>query len=59
MDEAGNKVGNEVSEFLENNPDITHLDTVLIDLCGQAYGKRLPRSHIAKLYENGTPVLRT
>ena len=47
---------NEVAEFLENNPDITHLDTVLIDLCGQAYGKRLPRSHIAKLYENGTPV---
>lgn len=55
-DEGGNKVGYEVAEFLENNPDITHLDTVLIDLCGQAYGKRLPRSHIAKLYENGTPV---
>ncbi len=40
--EAGNKVGNvvgnEVAEFLENNPDITHLDTVLIDLCGQAFG---------------------
>ena len=60
MDEAGNLVdngvGNEVAEFLENNPDITHLDTVLIDLCGQAFGKRLPHSHIAKLYENGTPI---
>jgi glutamine synthetase len=53
---AGKETGNEVAAFLENNPDITHLDTVLIDLCGQAYGKRLPRSHIAKLYENGTPV---
>ncbi len=46
----------EAGVFLENNPDITHLDTVLIDLCGQAYGKRLPRAHIAKLYETGTPV---
>ncbi len=47
---------NEAKEFLDNNPDITHLDTVLIDLCGQAYGKRLPRAHIEKLYQNGTPV---
>ncbi len=46
----------EVAEFLDNNRDITHLDTVLIDLCGQAYGKRLPRAHIEKLYQNGTPV---
>lgn len=50
------KAGKEVAEFLAENPDITHLDTVLIDLCGQAYGKRLPRGHIAKLYDNGTPV---
>lgn len=48
-------VENEVQEFPDANPDITHLDTVLIDLCGQEYGKRLPRAHIAKLYENGTP----
>lgn len=41
------KADNEVAEFLAGNPDITHLDTVLIDLCGQPYGKRLPRSHIA------------
>ncbi len=50
------KADNEVAEFLAGNPDITHLDTVLIDLCGQPYGKRLPRSHIAKLYQSGTPV---
>ncbi len=60
MDDTRNRPGTEVSKevaaFLEHNPDITHLDTVLVDLCGQAYGKRLPRSHIAKLYENGTPV---
>lgn len=53
---ATNQTENEVRAFLEHNPDITHLDTVLIDLCGQAYGKRLPRSHMDKLYENGTPV---
>ena len=47
---------NEAQAFLEDNPDITHLDTVLIDLCGQAYGKRLPRAYIEKLYEHGTPV---
>jgi len=47
---------NEAKEFLNNNLDITHLDTVLIDLCGQAYGKRLPRAHIEKLYEHGTPI---
>jgi glutamine synthetase len=46
----------EVSTFLNDNPDITHLDAVLIDLCGNPYGKRLPRPHIEKLYETGTPV---
>ena len=50
------KTDDEVAAFLADNPDITHLDTVLIDLCGQPYGKRLPRDHIAKLYETGTPV---
>ncbi len=50
------KTGDEVAQFMADNPDITHLDTVLIDLCGQPYGKRLPRSQIAKFYETGTPV---
>ncbi|MGB7204518.1 MAG: hypothetical protein WBD37_03485, partial [Anderseniella sp.] len=46
----------EVLEFLKNNPDITHLDAVLIDLCGNPYGKRLPRTYMEKLYDNGTPI---
>ena len=46
----------EVKRFLDTHPDITHLDAVLIDLCGNAYGKRLPRAHIEKFYDSGTPV---
>lgn len=50
------KAISEVAGFLEAHPEITHLDAVLIDLCGQSYGKRLPRAHIEKLYQAGTPV---
>ncbi len=46
----------EAAAFLKAHPDITHLDAVLIDLCGNAYGKRLPRAHIEKFYDSGTPV---
>ncbi len=46
----------EVASFLDANPDITHLDALLIDLCATPYGKRLPRTHVEKLYDFGTPV---
>lgn len=46
----------EMSQFLSANPDITHVDAMLFDLNGKAYGKRLPASHARKLAENGTPV---
>lgn len=46
----------EFARFLDENPDVTHVDAVLFDLCGNAYGKRMPRAHVAKLYADGTPV---
>jgi len=46
----------EWNEFLRREPDTTHVDAVLFDLCGRAYGKRLPRSHAAKLFTDGTPL---
>ena len=46
----------ETAKFLTDHPGVTHLDAVLIDLCGQPYGKRLPRAHIEKFYHAGTPV---
>jgi glutamine synthetase len=47
---------NELNAFLAANPETTHLDTVLIDLAGNAYGKRLPSSHMANFFEAGSPV---
>jgi glutamine synthetase len=46
----------EAQRFLEENPGITHLDAMLVDLNGRTYGKRMPRAHITRLYETGTPV---
>ena len=46
----------EATAFLQAHPDITHLDAVLVDLCGNPYGKRLPRAHIEKFFQAGTPV---
>lgn len=46
----------EWAEFIRDNPEITHVDALLFDLCGRAYGKRLPRAHAVKLFSDGTPV---
>ncbi len=47
----------ELDRFLREHPQTTHLDVMLFDdLCGNAYGKRLPRSHMAGFFEKGTPV---
>ncbi len=46
----------EMAHFLNDNPDITHVDAMLFDLNGKAYGKRLPRAHAARLDEAGTPI---
>jgi glutamine synthetase len=46
----------ELSRFLAEHPDTTHLDAVLFDLCGNAYGKRMPRAHMAKFFDAGSPI---
>ncbi len=46
----------ELTQFLAAHPETTHLDAVLFDLCGNAYGKRMPRAHMAKFFDAGSPI---
>lgn len=46
----------ELSDFLEAHPTVEFLDAVVIDLCGNAIGKRLPVGHAKKMVSGGTPV---
>ncbi len=47
---------NEYRTFLEAHPDTSHLDVLIVDLCGNAIGKRLPASEIPSVFDKGTPV---
>ncbi|MCR9148574.1 MAG: glutamine synthetase family protein [Rhodobacteraceae bacterium] len=42
--------------FLDRHPGIRYLDTVVIDLCGNPIGKRLPVAMVPAILERGTPV---
>ena len=46
----------ELAQFLKTHPDVAYLDAVVIDLCGNAIGKRLPVAQAAKMIAGGTPV---
>ncbi len=46
----------ELSRYLQAHPDTSHLDMLIIDLCGNAIGKRLPASAMPAVFEKGTPV---
>lgn len=46
----------ELRAFLEAHPQTTHCDAVLFDLCGNAYGKRLPRGHLESFFTSGSPI---
>ncbi len=50
------KHDNELDAFLEQYPQTSHLDVLIIDLCGNAIGKRLPASAMPALFGKGTPV---
>ncbi len=50
------KPANEVKRLLQAHPDISHLDVLIIDLCGNAIGKRLPASAMESVFKQGTPV---
>jgi len=43
----------ELTCFREANPDIEHLDAFMIDVNGNALGKRLPWGHAEKVFESG------
>ena len=45
-----------LKEFLRDYPDTSHLDVLIIDLCGNAIGKRLPASAMAQVFDKGTPI---
>lgn len=46
----------ELNAFLKAQPDVRFFDAVVIDLCGNAIGKRLPVDQMAKMVTAGTPV---
>ncbi|MCV2890300.1 glutamine synthetase family protein [Ruegeria aquimaris] len=46
----------EWQDYLTLHPETRYLDTVVIDLCGNAIGKRLPVSQVAGILGRGTPV---
>jgi len=46
----------ELKQFLQACPDTSHVDVLIIDLCGNAVGKRLPASALPALFATGTPV---
>lgn len=46
----------ELAQFLKAHPDVAYVDAVVIDLCGNAIGKRLPVAQAAKMVAGGTPV---
>lgn len=50
------KKQSELDQFLQAYPDTSHLDVLLIDLCGNAIGKRLPASAMRSVFARGTPV---
>lgn len=46
----------ELAEFLTAHPDVEYIDAIVIDLCGNAIGKRLPVAHAGKMVTGGTPI---
>jgi len=51
-----NARSNEAIRFLEQFPETRHLDAFIIDLCGNAVGKRHPARDIPKLFEHGSTL---
>ena len=46
----------EVDAFANAHPDISEIDAMVIDLCGNAIGKRLPISQARSMADHGTPI---
>jgi len=43
----------ELHAFLGAHPGVTHVDAVVVDLCGIVRGKRCPRDELEKVYQAG------
>ena len=50
------RTNKELKHFLNIYPETTHLDVLIIDLCGNAIGKRLPVDSMAGVFDKGSPV---
>ena len=46
----------ELQRYLQEHPQTTHVDVLLIDLCGKAIGKRLPVDDLPGLFDKGSAV---
>lgn len=49
-------VAAEADAFLAAHPETRHLDAFIVDLCGNAVGKRFPAGEIRKLYAGGSSL---
>ncbi|MEM7562855.1 MAG: glutamine synthetase family protein [Pseudomonadota bacterium] len=49
-------MSDELESFFKEYPQVKHLDVLLIDLCGNAIGKRLPFESIHSVFQHGSPV---
>ncbi len=50
------QLADECKRYLQAHPATSHLDVLVIDLCGNAVGKRLPASAMRGVFDKGTPV---
>ena len=48
-----------LDRFLQQNPDVTHIDATFFDINGITRGKRLPREQAGKLYAGGLTLPRS
>ena len=46
----------ELDDYLQEHPETSHIDAFIVDLCGNAVGKRLPVNQARTLYAAGTPI---
>ncbi|MDJ0777283.1 MAG: glutamine synthetase family protein [Gammaproteobacteria bacterium] len=46
----------ELARFIDAHPEVTHLDVLIMDLCANAIGKRLPASAMKAVFSQGSPV---
>ncbi|MBI1386271.1 MAG: glutamine synthetase [Rhizobiales bacterium] len=56
MEHQSEQPGAEARAFLAAHPEVTHIDTFIIELCGRAIGKRMPRADLVGFFEKGSAL---